>query len=59
MLVIAGTREGAAVDLNAVNRLSTRYGVQFSGAVSRGKELRVARGAGVLSKASQLLGRVQ
>lgn len=58
MLVIAGAGNGIAVDLTAANQLSSRYGVHFSGAVSRGKELRVARGAGILTKASQLLGRV-
>ncbi len=58
MMIVAAARNGAPVDLNAVNNISSRYGVHFSGTITRGKELRVARGAGILTKASQLLGRV-
>lgn len=56
-LVVAGVQTGGTGE-QPVNRLSSRYGVQFAGFVENGQELNVSVASSLFNRASELLGSV-
>lgn len=58
MLIAAGTNGKNEDALSAANRVSSRYGVVFSGSVTHDEELQAAPGSYFLTKASGILGRI-
>jgi hypothetical protein len=59
MLIVAGnTGEGATEDWTAVNRMSSRFGVEFYGYVDNGEELQISSLTYFFNRTSEILGRL-
>jgi len=58
MLIVAGKQRDGINDLNAANRLSSRYGVTYSGFVEHNEELPASTASHFLYRASGILGSV-
>ncbi|MHB8123504.1 MAG: permease [Desulfuromonadaceae bacterium] len=58
MLVVPGKSQVDSDGLLAVNRLTSRYGVVFSGIVENSKKIPVSVASQALNRASEILGRV-
>jgi len=58
MLIVAGKQQDGSNDLNAANRLSSRYGVTYSGFVEHNEELPASTASHFLYRASGILGSV-
>lgn len=56
MLIVAGKQRDGINDLNAANRLSSRYGVTYSGFVEHKEELSASTASHFLHRASGVLG---
>jgi hypothetical protein len=57
MLIVAGSHRRGIDDSAAENRLSSRYGVTFSGFVDNGDELNVSTASHFLTRMSEMLGK--
>jgi hypothetical protein len=57
LLIAAGKHHEGTEDLTAVNRLSSGFGVTFSGSVKNAEELRVSTSFYFFSRASEILER--
>ncbi|MFZ2197428.1 MAG: hypothetical protein WAV13_06840, partial [Thermodesulfovibrionales bacterium] len=58
MLIVAGKHQDGPNDLAAVNRLSSRYGVVFSGFVENKDELPASTASQFFNRTSEALGRI-
>lgn len=58
MLIVAGKHQEGTNDLTAVNRLSSRYGVIFSGFVDNKDELPASTASHFFNRTSEVLGRI-
>jgi uncharacterized membrane protein YraQ (UPF0718 family) len=58
MLIVAGKHRDGDGDLSAANRLSSRYGVLFSGSVENGEEIPAATASYFFSRAARILGSI-